>query len=161
MGLWGSFGSGFQRENLIPNIPTIPKTSPEAEYKAHSRDFRDSRYKVSILKNTSQEEASALSTAAGRDEEPAKAEPSIMPGEKGAQTGRERLKADVAAIHERFRRPPMLYADMPDWWAFCSGYPHCDEMGCPYLDAGKACWCRLWEACFPGVVRWYPCFKQE
>ena len=56
MGLWGSFGSGFQRENLIPNIPTIPKTTPEAECEACSRDFRDFRCKVSILKNTSQNE---------------------------------------------------------------------------------------------------------
>ena len=59
MGLWGSFGSGFQRENLIPNIPTIPKTSPEAECEACSRDFRDSRYKVSILKNAQQGEVPA------------------------------------------------------------------------------------------------------
>ena len=53
MGLWVSFGHGFQRENLIPKIPTIPKTHRKVGQETNSRDFRDSRDKVSILKKGS------------------------------------------------------------------------------------------------------------
>ena len=78
----------------------------------------------------------------------------IMPDEKDDRAGRERLKADVAEVRARLRRPPLQYPDGPDWFAFCEGYPEgCDN--CRYYARDKACWCRLWEACFPGVVHWY------
>lgn len=51
--------------------------------------------------------------------------------------------------------PPMIAPDMPDWEKFCGHYPHCDEVNCPHYEPEKDCWCWLWEACYPGVVRWY------
>ena len=78
----------------------------------------------------------------------------IIPEEKDAKAGRERLKADVAEVRVRLRRPPLQYPDGPDWFAFCQGYPEgCDN--CRYYARDKSCWCRLWEACFPGAVHWY------
>lgn len=78
----------------------------------------------------------------------------IMPDEKDAKAGRERLQADVADVRARLKRAPLQYPDGPDWFAFCGGYPAgCDD--CRYYVRDKACWCRLWEACFPGVVHWY------
>ncbi len=78
----------------------------------------------------------------------------IMPDEKDAKAGRERLQADVAEVRARLKRPPLQFPDGPDWFAFCGGYPEgCDN--CRYYEKDKACWCRLWEACFPGVVHWY------
>ena len=89
-----------------------------------------------------------------REEKPARCDYPIMPDEKAAQAGRERLKADVAEVRARLRRPPLQYPDGPDWFTFCEGYPAgCDD--CRYYARDKACWCRLWEACFPHVVHWY------
>ena len=51
--------------------------------------------------------------------------------------------------------PPMIAPDMPDWEKFCGHYPHCDDVNCPHYEPEKDCWCWLWEACYPGVVRWY------
>ena len=94
-----------------------------------------------------------------REEKPARCGYPIMPDGKDSQAGRERLKADVAKVRARLRRPPLEYPDGPDWFAFCEGYPEgCD--GCRYCRPKVACWCRLWEACFPGVVRWYG-WKEE
>ena len=62
---------------------------------------------------------------------------------------------------EVFRRyspkdPPMIAQDMPDYHAFCSGYyQHCEH--CPhYVNSGTGLFCSMWEAVYPGVVRWYP-----
>ena len=78
----------------------------------------------------------------------------IIPEEKDAKAGRERLKADVAQVRARLKSAPLQVPDGPDWFAFCQGYPTgCDD--CRYYAREKACWCRLWEACFPGVVHWY------
>lgn len=51
--------------------------------------------------------------------------------------------------------PPMIAQDMPDWRAFCAGYP--DVCGqCPYYDGNpNGSPCALWEAAFPCVVTWY------
>ena len=52
--------------------------------------------------------------------------------------------------------PPMQCQDVPDWSAFCVGWWR-DCFQCPYYDANPASSpCALWEAAFPGVVRWYP-----
>lgn len=88
------------------------------------------------------------------EEKTPEAESSIMPEKNDAQAGRERLEADVAEVRARHKRAPLEYPDGPDWFAFCHAYPEgCDD--CPYYRPKLACWCRLWEACFPGVVRWW------
>ena len=52
--------------------------------------------------------------------------------------------------------PPMQCQDVPDWSAFCVGWWR-DCFQCPYYDANPASSpCALWEAAFPGAVRWYP-----
>ena len=94
-----------------------------------------------------------------REEKPARCDFPVLPEEYGTPVGRKRMKADVAKVRARLRRPPLEYPDGPDWFAFCEGYPEgCD--GCRYCRPKVACWCRLWEACFPGVVRWYG-WKEE
>ena len=52
--------------------------------------------------------------------------------------------------------PPMIAPDMPDWSAFCVGWWR-DCFHCPYYDGNpNGSPCTLWEAAFPGKVRWYP-----
>ena len=51
--------------------------------------------------------------------------------------------------------PPMIAPNVPDWRAFCKNYPNCDEVNCLHYEPEKDCWCRRWEECFPGMVRWY------
>ena len=89
-----------------------------------------------------------------KKEKPAKYDFPVLPREYGSQIDRKQLKADVAKVRARLRRPPLEYPDGPDWFAFCDGYPAgCD--GCRYYRSTTACWCQLWETYFPGVVKWY------
>lgn len=70
---------------------------------------------------------------------------------------RDTFAETVAAFREAFPDgPPMLCQDMPDWYKFCCGwYQSCDR--CPYYDANpNGSPCTIWEACFPGAVKWYP-----
>lgn len=116
--------------------------------KIHSRMYFEEEQAMKKLFDWMQSKRQA------RAEVPAEADSSIMPDEKDAQAGRERLEADVAEVRARHKREPLQYPDGPDWFAFCHAYPEgCDD--CPYYRPKLACWCRLWEACFPGVVRWW------
>lgn len=71
--------------------------------------------------------------------------------------GPDEFAAHVAQVRGAWPDgPPMIAQDMPDWRAFCAGYP--DVCGqCPYYDANPSgSPCALWEAAFPCKVRWYP-----
>lgn len=68
------------------------------------------------------------------------------------------LKRNVALIHSYLPEPPLIAPDMPAWELFCATYPRCEVAGesCCYYTPGQPCFCRLWEAAFPGAIRWYP-----
>lgn len=53
------------------------------------------------------------------------------------------------------KEPPMIAQDMPDYYAFCSGYfDLCDH--CPhYVNSGTGLFCSMWEAVYPGRVMWH------
>lgn len=171
MGLWGSFGRSFQKENTTRTIRTIRTIADSDTRKSNSAYSASSAYIDTNLKKAQQGEVPAKVEAFTlpepieepkadawpdfqREAVPARYGYPLMPDEKDAQAGRERLKSDVAEVRARFRRPPLQYPDGPDWFAFCGGYPTgCDD--CRYYARDKACWCRLWEACFPGAVHWY------
>ena len=87
---------------------------------------------------------------------------SAEPSSVGSSSSEDEAGPDEFAAHvEQVRSawpdgPPMIAQDMPDWRAFCAGYP--DVCGqCPYYDGNPSgSPCALWEAAFPGVVTWYP-----
>lgn len=99
-----------------------------------------------------------LSELSGKGDKRAMPEPSSV----GSSSSEDEAGPDEFAAHvEQVRGawpdgPPMIAQDMPDWRAFCAGYP--DVCGqCPYYDANpNSSPCALWEAAFPSVVRWYP-----
>lgn len=68
------------------------------------------------------------------------------------------LQQNIALVHSYLPEPPLIAPDMPAWELFCSTYPRCEVDGvqCCYYTPERLCWCQLWEACFPGAVRWYP-----
>ena len=98
-------------------------------------------------------------------------EPLLMPETPGAgdqEHGGEGVNGEFTARPDEFAAhieqvrsawpdgPPMQCQDVPDWSAFCVGWWR-DCFQCPYYDANPASYpCALWEAAFPGVVRWYP-----
>jgi len=52
--------------------------------------------------------------------------------------------------------PPLIAQDMPDYPAFCVGYPH-GCIHCPhYIHTRTGLFCSMWETIYPGAVRWYP-----
>lgn len=75
----------------------------------------------------------------------------------GAETGTEEFAVHIAQVRAAWSEgPPMIDQDMPDYSAFCSGYyQHCEY--CPhYVNTGTGLFCSMWEAVYPGIVRWYP-----
>lgn len=70
---------------------------------------------------------------------------------------RDTFAETVAVFREAFPDgPPMIAPDMPNWPVFCRGYYH-GCFTCPYSDSNpNGSPCTIWEACFPGVVKWYP-----
>ena len=111
------------------------------------------------------------SNRTGKSEEVRGGEPLLMPETPGAgdqEHGGEVVNGEFTARPDEFAAhieqvrsawpdgPPMQCQDMPDWSAFCVGWWR-DCFQCPYYDANPASSpCALWEAAFPGAVRWYP-----
>ena len=86
--------------------------------------------------------------------------PSTGDQEHGGETGEpgpDEFAAHVEAVRGAWPDgPPMIAPDMPDWTAFCVGWWQ-DCFRCSYYDANpNGSPCTLWEAAFPGKVRWYP-----
>lgn len=70
--------------------------------------------------------------------------------------GPDEFAAHVEAVRGAWPDgPPMIAQDMPDYYAFCSGYFElCDH--CPhYVNSGTGLFCSMWEAVYPGRVMWH------
>lgn len=78
-------------------------------------------------------------------------------GGEAGEPGPDEFAAHVAQVRGAWPDgPPMVAQDMPDWSAFCVGWWQ-DCFRCPYYDGNpNGSPCTLWEAAFPGKVRWYP-----
>ena len=87
------------------------------------------------------------------------------PVENQLETSKREVTSQAVVVElsdlEAFRQaspkePPMIAPGMPDYAAFCAGYwRECDH--CPhYVNTDTGLFCSMWEAVFPGKVRWYP-----
>lgn len=85
-----------------------------------------------------------------------KAESLPMP-EAQAEADPDEFAAHVEMVRRAWPDgPPLVAQDMPDWSAFCAGWWR-DCFLCPCFDGSpNGSPCALWEAAFPGAVRWYP-----
>lgn len=126
---------------------------------------------VEQARQESEAEAPATPSSALHDETPEKeatienpetvgeALPAVDPAPVGEveAVGQDFFAETVAAFREAFKDgPPLLCESMPDWYKFCSGY-YQKCLDCAFYDANPASSpCTIWEACFPGVVKWYP-----
>lgn len=159
MGLWGSFGRSFQKENTILIIPTIPTIPDEQPKKCNFGDTGDIGGIDTNLKNGQQGGAPAKVGASPLPElieEPKADAGEVVSTAEAVSVGwsAEPGEVDVMAAmaRDRFPEPPIDGRGFPFFPVFCAGYGKgCGA--CRFFHQGSGPFCLVWGAAWPNFQR--------
>lgn len=159
MGLWGSFGKSFQKENTSPIIPTIPIIPDEQSKKCNFGDVGDIGGIDTNLKKAQQGGAPAKvkdSPLPEQVEEPKAAAVEVVSTVEDVAAGWGMLPGEVDAVadmaRDRFPEPPINGRAFPHFPTFCAGYGKGCQT-CRFFRMGRGPFCAVWGIAWPKFQR--------